>query len=272
MTSPAWRGRTTGMRLFLLASAVVAIVAFVVAARRFAIPGEAAPAPTSARAGVLTMPDEPIPAEADVFRTSRAVLAIPPDSGARRPAHPRTLETFRALRAFPGAPPRIPHGLTPKEFQTGDCNTCHQRGGYSQRFGAYVPITPHPDMGACLQCHVGDAALMAIPLPSTDPSARCRQCHAAGTTPKLTEPAGWMPSSWPATTATALGDPPPPIPHTLQLRGNCLACHAAPAGVEEIRTRHPERSNCRQCHLAVDPVADEWTRAGASDPREERAP
>jgi RNA polymerase sigma factor (sigma-70 family) len=151
MTSPAWRGRASGMRLFLLASAVVTIVALVVAARRFATPGEAAPAPTSARAGVLTMPDEPIPAEADVFRTSRAVLAIPPDSEARRPAHPRTLETFRALRAFPGAPPRIPHGLTPKEFQTGDCNTCHQRGGYSQRFGAYVPITPHPDMGACLQ-------------------------------------------------------------------------------------------------------------------------
>lgn len=267
--SPAGRrGSARVMRVFLLAAAIVAVVASVVAARRIGAPGASSTSEEPpAAVAFIPAPDEPISAEAEVFRTTDAVLAIAPDSGPRRAAHPRTLSTYRALRAYPGAPPRIPHGLTPKEFQTGDCNACHQRGGYSQRFGAYVPITPHPDLGACLQCHVGDAALMAIPLPSTDPSARCRQCHAPGTTPKLAEPAGWTPPSWPATIATSPGEPPPPIPHTLQLRGNCLACHAAPSGVQEIRTTHADRGNCRQCHLALDADAGPWTRS-AMDPVE----
>jgi cytochrome c-type protein NapB len=246
------------MRIFLLASAVAAVSAVVVAARRMApsVPAE----PETVTATIVEAPGEPIPEEASVFRTSEAMLAIEPTPGARRPAHPRTLKTFRALRAYPGAPPRIPHGLTPMEFQTGDCNTCHQRGGYSQRFGAYVPITPHPEMGACLQCHVGDATLMALALPSQDPNARCLQCHAAGATSQLDATISWTPGPWPVTTPTAPGDPPPPIPHTLQLRGNCLACHAAPAGVAEIRTRHPERANCRQCHLEASASALAWTR------------
>ena len=50
------------------------------------------------------------------------------------------------------------------------------------------------------------------------------------------------------------------IPHDLQLRGNCLACHAGPAAVEEIRTAHPERTNCRQCHLTAPPGEDVFTR------------
>ncbi len=45
------------------------------------------------------------------------------------------------------------------------------------------------------------------------------------------------------------------IPHDLQLRGNCLACHGGPAAVAEIRTAHPERANCRQCHVPADAPA-----------------
>ena len=49
---------------------------------------------------------------------------------------------------------------------------------------------------------------------------------------------------------------PPPIPHALQMRENCLACHAGPGAVLEIRSTHPERWNCRQCHaLGAEPVA-----------------
>ena len=76
----------------------------------------------------------PISEEADVFRTGSQDLALGPDLERRRPAHPRTLATYRALRAYPGAPPRIPHGLTREEFRTASCNTCHERGGYSDRF------------------------------------------------------------------------------------------------------------------------------------------
>jgi cytochrome c-type protein NapB len=44
------------------------------------------------------------------------------------------------------------------------------------------------------------------------------------------------------------------------MRGNCLACHMAPSGVEEIRTTHAERANCRQCHATVSAEEDVFTR------------
>ena len=230
----------------LAASVVTAIFAVAVSARRIAATrvstSDELASPVSESTG------EPIPAEADVFRTKASVLAIDPALETRRGAHPRTLATYRALRAYPGAPPRIPHGLTPGEVLKGGCTTCHERGGYSHRFDAYVPITPHPEMGICLQCHVGDVKLMAIPLPSTDPSARCRQCHAPGSLRWRDSSTTWKPLAWPIL-ATVTKNAPPPIPHSLEFRGNCVSCHAAPSAVQEIRTPHSDRANCRQCHL-----------------------
>jgi cytochrome c-type protein NapB len=232
--------------VMLAASVITAIVAVAVSAKRIASSRNTAPAdiPVS----VMSATDEPIPSEADVFRTNAGVLAIDPSSESRRGAHPRTLATYRGLRAFPGVPPRIPHGLTPDEVLRGGCPTCHQRGGYSHRFDAYVPITPHPEMGICLQCHVGDVKLMAIPLPSTDPSARCRQCHSSGGSRWRDSSSTWKSLPWPQL-ARVEKNIPPPIPHSLEFRGNCVACHAAPSAVQEIRTPHAERANCRQCHL-----------------------
>lgn len=237
------------MRVFLVASTVTAAGALLVARARIAAVLRGAPdeAPTKMLAS-----SEPIAAEAQVFRTRAGMVATEPQSP-RRAAHPRSLATYRSLRAYPGAPPRIPHGLTPTEFQTGGCKTCHERGGFSQRFGAYVPLTPHPEMGACLQCHVGDAKLMAIALPGADPSARCRQCHAPGATRWSDSTLDWQPGTWPRLAATTPGRNPPPIPHAPEMRGNCLACHAAPSAVAELRTRHPERANCRQCHVTAAP-------------------
>ena len=42
---------------------------------------------------------------------------------------------------------------------------------------------------------------------------------------------------------------PPVIPHKLFMRENCLSCHAGPSAPKEIRMSHPERVNCRQCHV-----------------------
>jgi cytochrome c-type protein NapB len=255
------RGAPTGevaLRVFLIGSAIVAMGALVVAGGREA--EKRSVGEESLPVGVLDAFAEPIAAEADVFRTHAGVLAIDPGSEPRRSAHPRTLATYRSLRAYPGAPPRVPHGLTPEEFQTGGCNTCHQRGGYSQRFGAYVPITPHPEMGACLQCHVGDGELMAIALPTTDPSARCRQCHNPGAARWTEASVDWKTLPWPQVARDAPEGQPPPIPHSLEFRGNCLACHAGPAGVQEIRTTHPERASCRQCHVAVEDAGDTFVR------------
>lgn len=257
------------MRVFLIASAVMAMIAVIIAVGRASARRDATlpePPPTT-----IVQSRVPIAAEAQVFLTRSSALAIEPASDSRRAAHPRTMATFRSLRSYPGAPPRIPHGLTPTEFQTGGCKTCHERGGFSQRFGAYVPVTPHPDLGACLQCHVGDAKLMAIPLPNTDPSARCRQCHAGGGAMGWTDASSdFRPLAWPELPRTTHGQNPPPIPHTLELRTNCLTCHAAPSGVNAIRTTHPERANCRQCHVVANVAgADAFVRPASSRVRQQ---
>lgn len=254
-----WSALRLAAALILVASATTAVAALLVGARRaWASRGEST-SPSGPLAEVALSGD-PISAEADVFRTRPGDLAIDPAPGARRGAHPRTLATWRGLRLYPGAPPRIPHGLTPAETLRGGCKTCHERGGYSQRFGAYVPVTPHPEMGACLQCHVGDARLLPTPLPGMDPSARCRQCHSAGGMLSKDSALNWKPLAWPQLPRASGDHSPPPIPHGLELRGNCLACHSAPAGVKEIRTSHPERANCRQCHVEGNRDADEFVR------------
>jgi cytochrome c-type protein NapB len=56
---------------------------------------------------------------------------------------------------------------------------------------------------------------------------------------------------------------PPPIPHALQMRENCRACHAGPGAVAELRTTHPERVTCRQCHALGAPPVEAFVRAPA---------
>lgn len=217
----------------------------------------ASPAPAVALAATA-----PIDAEAGVFRT-RTIEATSTGDADRRPtAHPRTLSTFRALRPYPGAPPRVPHGLSTEEIRASRCNTCHERGGYVPRFASYAPLTPHPELTACLQCHALDDALVGVALPDGSPDAICRQCHdpARGTrSPAAAADRPW----WPAAPAAANGLP-PAIPHDLDLRGNCLACHMGPGAVEEIRTTHPERTDCRQCHVSAGPVSEPFVRPAAA--------
>jgi nitrate reductase (cytochrome), electron transfer subunit len=194
----------------------------------------------------------PIPSEALVFRTTPAGVANDAHAPRSDKAHPRTLATFRGLRAYPGAPPRVPHGLTAEEFRTTTCNTCHERGGWSSRFAAYVPLTPHPEWASCLQCHAIDAPLMGSALPGVGADAVCAQCHAPASGRVALPAIDWLPMDWPRVRSRAHDGMPPEIPHHLQLRGNCLACHMGPGAVAELRTTHPERANCRQCHLAAD--------------------
>lgn len=193
----------------------------------------------------------PIAAEADVYRTT------PTDAGAelpRRAAHARTLSTYRGLRAYPGAPPRIPHGLTNDELRTTACRSCHERGGYAQRFGAYAPVTPHPEQTECLQCHAGDDALYGDAPPADAPNALCRQCHDTRSLIRQSVLIDWRPAAWPSLAPRPGDGTPPPIPHELALRGNCNACHAGAAAVAELRTTHPERTDCRQCHVSTSDI------------------
>jgi cytochrome c-type protein NapB len=260
MNRPGIRPGAVAIAVLLIALAATAMVALVVAIQR--APLAHTIRPSFARAALLSASDPPIADEAQVFQTGSAMLAIEPAGARYRTAHPRTLTTFRFLRAYPGAPPWIPHPLSPEEFRTGRCTSCHERGGYSWRFAAYAPVTPHPDAGVCLQCHVGVDGAMGLGSGESDPNLRCPICHGPnGGSPRPDVSLTWSTTVWPALPRMTRDQNPPPIPHDLQLRGNCLACHSGPAAVAEIRTSHPERTNCRQCHVALDPGAELFTRS-----------
>jgi cytochrome c-type protein NapB len=254
-------------RLGAIGVAMIVMISAIVGVQRWLRPGDSVVegAPFIAPA----LPESPIAAESLVFRTRAEEFAVGPDARRRFAAHPRTLATYRRLRAFPGAPPRVPHGLTSVELRSTTCSTCHERGGYSQRFGAYAPLTPHPELVACLQCHVVDAAVAGTPLPAAGPDDRCRQCHAPDSTTSGAPVLDWRPAAWPEVSAPAIEGEPPAIPHLLQFRENCLACHAGPGAVAEIRTTHPERASCRQCHVTSEDGAPAYVRPG---PRRGGAP
>ncbi len=150
------------------------------------------------------------------------------------------LTTYYNRRAFPGAPPLIPHPAGDENSPGGkDCLQCHRHGGYAPAYKAFTPVTPHPELISCKQCHVP-----------------------VKTTSNFTTNT-WIRPDGPALRQQALPGSPPVIPHSLQMRSNCLACHAGPAGPAEIRTSHPERINCRQCHAEKNPdknIPEIWTR------------
>jgi len=138
----------------------------------------------------------------------------------------RTTAARAAGRAYDGAPPVIPHAIV------GECATCHDDDGSAIAGVGAAPASPHGrermsgDMRRCRQCHV----------PSTTAAAFVRS--------RFT---GLPQGPWRG--GRFYEGAPPTIPHTLQLRENCLSCHSGPASRAEIRTSHPERVRCRQCHV-----------------------
>jgi cytochrome c-type protein NapB len=138
----------------------------------------------------------------------------------------RNLNAYYARRAYPGAPPFIPHPVDQDMGTTFKvCSSCHAKGGYVPGLAAYAPLTPHPEYANCRQCHVSQAD---VPLFAE------------------TE---WQALEPPVLGRSALPGGPPPMPHGLQMRENCSACHTGPASPPGIRTSHPERVYCRQCHV-----------------------
>jgi cytochrome c-type protein NapB len=139
----------------------------------------------------------------------------------------RSTSTRAAGRAFDGAPPTIPH-----DAAIGSCTTCHAADGAVIDGVGVAPASPHGEAAA-------DGAFR-----------RCRQCHVPATGAALLVASrftGLPQGSWKSSRATP--GAPPTIPHTLQLRRECLTCHAGPGARPEIRTTHPERVRCRQCHV-----------------------
>ena len=183
-----------------------------------------------------------IEAEATAVRSESGVFRTQGVGGAREPvrdgARQRTMDTFLERRAYPGAPPVIPHPVQNDGFMADGCLDCHRGGGWVPEQQAYAPVTPHPDYGNCRQCHV--------PMDEDTP---------------LFADIDWHPRLAPEMDVRAMPGAPPVIPHDLQLREDCHACHTGPAAVAEIRTDHGDRVHCRQCHVPADEQGGVFTRA-----------
>jgi cytochrome c-type protein NapB len=137
----------------------------------------------------------------------------------------RTLSEYYSRRQYPGSPPFIPHKVEEPDLAQVECLACHARGGWSEELKKNTPVTPHPEQEAC------------------------RQCHVTTSEAKLFVETNWMSVAPPRLGRAALPGAPPPIPHDIQMRGNCIACHVGPGTVAAIRVEHPSRGNCRQCHV-----------------------
>ncbi len=180
------------------------------------------------------------PAEREILAEARLFTQRIRFSKSPTPSIPgvssRDLEKFYGLRAYPGAPPYIPHPVEPDmAVEAASCLSCHREGGYVARFNAYAPITPHPEL------------------------ISCRQCHVESTDKGLFKATTWQKIRGPKLGRSALPKSPPPIPHGFQMRENCNACHGGPAAVKEIASSHPERINCRQCHVPTRSI-QKWSR------------
>jgi len=137
----------------------------------------------------------------------------------------RTLEEYYARRQYPGSPPWIPHKVDDENKEQIACLTCHERGGWTEELKRHTPLTPHPE------------------------KTHCRQCHVKTEMVNLFVDNNWKSIPPPHLGRSHLPGSPPPIPHELQMRGNCIACHVGPGAVVAIRVAHPSRGNCRQCHV-----------------------
>jgi len=149
-----------------------------------------------------------------------------PDRGARQ-GDPRA-KYRRAHREYDGAPPVIPHQVRALERQ--DCLACHQDG---MDFGdeGMAPRTPHAERVNCQQCHVEQVEPEAVFVATRFEGQR-----------------------YPASGTRAYLGAPPTMPHPRSGRVACLGCHGTNTG-SPIRTPHPDRVNCLQCHVEQIPGA-----------------
>lgn len=125
-------------------------------------------------------------------------------------------------RAYSGAPPVIDHPVG--DLGRAECLSCHLDGDALDSRGRRPPPTPHPDLERCTACHVEQRE------PGSLGASLFRgRTYTVGL---RSQPSGpWL------------------IPHPLTMREDCLACHGERAPHEQLRTTHPERKRCTQCHL-----------------------
>jgi cytochrome c-type protein NapB len=157
----------------------------------------------------------------------QGVDPLQPTAVATAEQRARAVEARGAHRAYDGAPPTIPHEVDQRG--TPGCLACHGQG---MKLGERVaPRISHPPYQSCNQCHVVETAPRPlVPYPDM-PGNRFVGKSSAGNGTRAWKGA------------------PPTMPHPVHMRSECGSCHG-PAGQPGLRTSHPERQNCVQCHAS----------------------
>lgn len=162
-----------------------------------------------------------------IYRTSLADLKRNFDPQAEIKITPEQKAFALALReqnrAFNGAPPTIPHAI--EQMSAESCMACHGEGFKSESLR--ISKMSHQFLANCTQCHVENN-------PSHMTATLFRENNFVG----LPAPKGGP---------RAFNGAPPMIPHSTWMRVNCMSCHGF-ASEQGIRTTHPWRQNCQQCH------------------------
>ncbi len=191
-------------------------------------PGEIPPARSHAELEVRPWTGGPA---ASGWKEGRAIAM---ETALREPTDGASVEAATAerasRRAYDGAPPVIPHPV--RAGSAAECMACHADGFMlgSRRAG---PV-PHASFASCTQCHVAASAAFARVAPSV--AARAES--------------GWAGLAAPGSGAIAYEGAPPAVPHPTRMRERCESCHG-PEGSAALRTPHPERLSCLQCHPAT---------------------
>lgn len=133
-------------------------------------------------------------------------------------------------RAFDGAPPTVPHPI--RANGAAECLACHADG--FALGGRRASPVPHPAYASCTQCHVSSGASFTV---------------------LAANPAAEAPSTWRGLVSdrggpAAYAGAPPGVPHSTLMRERCESCHGAEGRVG-LRTPHPSRRSCLQCHPAT---------------------
>lgn len=126
-------------------------------------------------------------------------------------------------RAYAGAPPVVPHGID--QMDPTGCMACHGEGLRSKSLRA--PKMSHDFLSNCTQCHV-ESKNSQLP-PPLNPANAFRGLEEVAHGDRQSPVA------------------PPVMPHRTWMRQDCRSCHG-PNGTPGLRTTHPERRNCVQCH------------------------
>ena len=136
------------------------------------------------------------------------------------------------LRAYDGAPPVIPHPVS--QTDANQCLACHVKG---LKFGALrAPSLPHKKYVSCTQCH-------ALGVPNAPWGTRSE-----GLKPDPRAVANSFTGLKPSTEGPRWSQQSPPIvAHGTFMHEQCISCHG-PNGRDALRSSHPQRQSCLQCH------------------------